>query len=136
MFTHIPVPALRYIGRMSPVCEFIRRYDGDQRAVLDYFHRYLTEELELTDKVRWNIPFYYHYSWICYLNPTKDDRVELAFLRGRELSSEQGLLNFRERKQIAGVIFGSVGDIPEEAVRQVIQEALIVDETPYRVKRR
>ena len=121
---------------MSPAEDFIYRFEGPQHHVLRYFHRLLTEEMDLTCTMRFKIPFYDRKSWICYLNPTKDGKVELAFTRGNELSNAQGLLQHRGRKQISGIVFGSLDDIPEQAIREVIHEALMLDDlTPYTSKR-
>lgn len=113
------------------------REEGVQRDTLLHLHELITSFPEVTGKIRYKIPFYDRRSWICYLNPIKDDRVELAFTRGNELSNEQGLLEARGRKQIRGVIFASVEEIPDEVVLEVLQEALLLDEeVPYQSKRK
>jgi len=113
---------------MTNVEDFILQHSGNQRAVLDYFHQLFTNELQLTDKLRYKIPFYFGKSWICYLNPRKGDKIELVFLRGRELSNEQGLLSDKGRKMVSGVEFASVAEIPIDAMNEIIQEAIYLDE--------
>lgn len=114
---------------------FIEQFEGEQRAILLYFHNLLNTELELTDKIRYKIPFYYRKSWICYLNPGKNNTVELAFVRGNELSNEQGLLDDKGRKQVKSIVFSDVSDIPESLIKEIIHEAIILDETiPYASK--
>lgn len=113
------------------------REEGVQRDILLHLHELITSLPEVTGKIRYKIPFYDRRSWICYLNPIKEDRVELAFTRGNELSNEQGLLEARGRKQIRGVIFAFVEEIPDEVVLEVLQEALLLDEeVPYQSKRK
>jgi len=120
---------------MTDVEGFISEYDGEQRKLLDYFHHIFNNELELTSKIRFKIPFYYGYSWICYLNPIKSGGIELAFVRGNELSNAQGLLQSKGRKQVMSVEFLNVQDIPQDSLMQVVQEALLLDETkPYESK--
>ncbi len=122
---------------MSEVENFIYQLEGNQREVMLYFHHKLTTELGLVAKIRYKIPFYYQRSWICYLNPIKHDKVELAFLRGNELSNYQGLLESRGRKQVSGIQFERVADIPESAMYEIIHEAILLDETkPYASKRK
>jgi len=122
---------------MSDVEDFIYDFEGNQREILFYFHKLFTKELNLTDKIRFKIPFYYCKSWICYLNPVKDDKIELAFIRGNELSNEQGLLEFKNRKQIAGIEFEKLSKIPFQSVNEIIQEAILLDEiSPYKSKRK
>lgn len=81
---------------------------------------------------RYKLPFYFGRSWICYLNPQKKGGIELAFTRGNELEDVSGLLRFRGRKQIAGVVFEKAADIPEEHVRSLFTEACALDRAvPY-----
>lgn len=113
---------------MNPVESFILDQPEPQQSVMQYLHELLLAQPGMSCKIRYKIPFYDRKSWICYLNPTKDGGVELAFTRARELSNEQGLLQFRGRKQVGGIIFHTLEEIPEETVLEVLQEALLLDE--------
>lgn len=122
---------------MEAVEDFIYRHEGQQRELLLQLHQVLTEELNLSPKIRYKIPFYYNRSWICYLNPTKQDTVELAFTRGNELSNAQGLLDSKGRTQVFSVEITSLADIQNEALHEVWQEAILLDETvTYASKRK
>lgn len=121
---------------MNPVEVFIYEQEREVRDILSYLHELMTE-LGMIGKIRYKIPFYYQKSWVCYLNPLKSGGVELAFVRGNELSNVQGLLDHKDRKQIAGITLDSLKDLPEQALREVIVEALVLDETiPYASKRK
>jgi len=113
---------------MSAVSDYIFQQQGNQKEILLYFHDWFTNELKLTSKIRCKIPFYDKRSWICYLNPTTGRKVELAFIRGNELSNEHGILNFKDRKQIAGIEFENLENIPFQAINEIIQEAILLDE--------
>jgi len=121
---------------MVNVEEFINQLEIEQRKIVFYFHELLAHQLELAHKIRFKIPFYYHKSWVCYLNPIKKDAVELAFLSGKELSNEQGLLEANDRKQVAGITFSKVEEIPADQVYEIIQEALMLDEMKYHQRKR
>ncbi|MEM8565906.1 MAG: DUF1801 domain-containing protein [Bacteroidota bacterium] len=122
---------------MTDVDGFIERYDGEQRKILSHLHSILANELELLPKIRFKVPFYYRRSWICYLNPTKRHSIEFCFLRGNELSNEQGLLKSNGRKQVYGLEIDELSGLPEAQLREVIHEALILDDSvPYSVKRK
>ncbi len=83
-------------------------------------------------KERYRLPFYYGRSWICYLNPLKTGGFELAFTRGNELRDFSGLLNFRGRKQIAGMVIRKPGDIPGQDLHILFAEAYELDrKVPY-----
>jgi len=122
---------------MSEVEDFIYQYEDNQRKVMLFLHNWLTQELGLTEKMRFKIPFYYGKSWICYMNPTKKETIEFAFVRGNELSNEQGLLDSKGRKQVYSVEFKQVKDIPQQTLNEIIQEGILLDETiPYESKRK
>lgn len=122
---------------MIDVEDFIYQYEGNQLKVLLYFHRLLGTELNLTPKIRFKIPFYYGKSWICYLNPNKYNKVELAFVRGNELSNSKKILLDKGRKQVSSVEFEKVSEIPKSKINEIIQEAILLDEIkPYESKRK
>lgn len=122
---------------MTEVENFIFQFEDQQREILLHFHKLLTSELNLTAKLRYKIPFYYNKSWICYLSPDKKGKVELAFTRGNELSNSQGILDNKDRKQVYGIVFSHIDDIPEKELNEVLQEAVLLDETiPYASKRK
>ncbi|MBK8623269.1 MAG: DUF1801 domain-containing protein [Saprospiraceae bacterium] len=122
---------------MSKVRDFIYQYEGNQREVMVYFHHLLTMELNLEEKIRFGIPFYFGRSWICYLNPIKNQKIELAFVRGNELSNIQVMLEDKGRKQISGIEFEKISDISKDVIYEIIQEAILLDETtPYKSKRK
>ncbi|HFA50843.1 MAG TPA: hypothetical protein ENJ95_17685 [Bacteroidetes bacterium] len=122
---------------MDPVLSFIYEKQGNQRALLEQLHNLITSFPGVTYKLRYRIPFYYRKSWICYLNPVKGNGIELVCLRANELSNEGGLLDFRGRKQVAGVTYYSVAEIEETPLVETLQEAYILDdEVPYAAKRK
>lgn len=122
---------------MTAVEDFIYRFEGSQREVMLFFHNLLKTELNLTDKIRFKIPFYYGRSWICYLNPTKDNKIEFAFVRGNELSNHQKILSNKGRKQVFSIEFETMVDVPLKQMNEIIQEAILLDETtPYESKRK
>lgn len=122
---------------MQEIEDFIYQYEGHQRNVMLHFHQLLYNKLGLSPKIRFKIPFYYKYSWICYLNPTKNDTIEFAFVRGIELSNHQILLDSKGRKQVYSIEFKKITDIPHHLINELIQEAILLDESkPYESKRR
>lgn len=121
---------------MSPVEAYIIDLEGNQKEIMLYLHSYL-EGLNLQSKIRYRVPFYYGKSWICYMNPKKNDQVELAMLRGNELSNTQGILDFKDRTQVAGITLGSVAEIPHDLLDEIMQEAILLDETvKYTVRKK
>lgn len=121
---------------MLTVQDFIYDLEGEQRAIFEYLDELISGFPEIEAKIRYRVPFYFRKSWICYLNPKKDNGVELCFLRANELADAGGILNFKDRTQVAGIEITSLKEIPEEGIREILMEAILLDETvPYKSKR-
>ena len=112
---------------MSSVLDFIFRQKENQKEILLYFHDLFVTELKLNSKIRYKIPFYDGLSRICYMNPKRSGVVELAFIRGRELSNEHDLLDTKERREIAGIEIESLSKLPFETIHKIIMEAIALD---------
>jgi hypothetical protein len=120
----------------TAVEDYIEQQSDNQKEILYYFHNYLLN-LNLNTKISYRIPFYYNRSWICYLNPIKGDGIELAFPRGNELSNSKGILLDKGRKQVLGIDIFKLSDCPLNDVREIIHEAIFLDETvTYQSKRK
>jgi Domain of unknown function (DU1801) len=114
------------------VAEFIEQLEGEQRLLMLALHEWLLDFPGMTSKIRYKIPFYDRRHWICYLNPLRDGGVEFCFIRADELSNANELLDFKNRTQIASVTLRSTDTLPEAALLETLQEALLLDETtPY-----
>ena len=100
----------------------------DNQIIMQYFHDLLTSFPRLTTKIRYKIPFYYRKSWVLYLNPQKKGGIEICFLHGCRLGNEHGLLEMKNRKQVAGITFKKISEIPEETIYKIIQEAFLLDD--------
>ena len=121
---------------MDPVSGYIDQLPANQKPIMLFLDELLRDFPGVTSKLRYKIPFYYKRSWICYLNPITQNGVELAFIRGNELSNEQGVLDFKQRKQVAGIALYQLDDLPLTSINEVINEALLLDEmVPYSSKR-
>lgn len=122
---------------MTEVENLIYQFENTQREILLFFHELLTIDYMLTDKVTFNNPCYYKNSWICYLKPMKNEKVELAFLRGNELSNSQGILKDKGRKQLRSIEIADLKEIDLDLVKEILNEAIHLDETtPYESKRK
>jgi hypothetical protein len=114
---------------MQDVSSYISNAPEPERALLNALNSYLTELPGVFVKMNYGLPFYYRNSWICYIALIKNGGVELAFTRANELSNEQGILDFKNRKQVAGIVFRELSDLNQKELYVIIQEALLLDET-------
>lgn len=112
---------------MKTIEDFILKLDGEQKAITAYLHNRLTSCHDLQGKISYNIPVYYRKTWVCYLNPIKNGGIELAFAKGHRLSNDQGILNRKKRKYVAGIDLFDLASIPEVQINEIINEALILD---------
>lgn len=93
------------------------------------------------EKLAYNVPFYYRYSRICFIWPGAvpwgkvKDGVELGFCNGH-LLSDNSYLNGGSRKEVYIKTFNSVKDIDATIVRQLLYEAVVIDEALYRAKQK
>ena len=116
---------------MEDVIEYIMLQEGRQRELLQFLHDMLMDQPGMHCKISYKVPFYSLKQRICYLNARKDGSVEIAFPRGHQLSNEQEILSSSGRKFILGLRVSSIPEIPHEALHEVIQEAILLDDIPY-----
>lgn len=113
---------------LKTIEDYIFKLEGQQKAITLYLHNRLTSYHDLQGKISYNIPVYYRKTWVCYLNPVKNDGVELAFAKGHRLSNDQDILLRKKRKYVAGVELFDISAIPEVQINEIINEALILDD--------
>lgn len=91
----------------------------------------------VTEKISYRIPFFYSFGPLCYLNPYKGG-ADLGFHRGMELSDAQGLLETRDRSVVRSISILHWNDFLEKrnAIREVVQEALLLNEMRKAEKKR
>ena len=104
---------------MKTVSNFILSLEGQQKAIVSYLHERLTNYHNLQSKISYGIPMYKMKTWVCYINPLKTGGVDFVFTRGKSLSNEQGLLDTKGRKQVAGLVVQDVSEIPERAIDEM-----------------
>ena len=119
---------------MDAVLSYIYDQTENRTMVMLVLHELLSSIPGITCRISYNIPFYYRNKGICYLNPVKKDGVELAFIHGLQLSNSQGLLQHKGRKQIAGVTFHFIEEVPFHQLTGIIQEAILLDDMRARKK--
>ena len=121
---------------MNAVSSFIAEQPEPNRAILLRLQRIiLASAPQLEEKISYRVPFYFYLGRLCYLNPHKRG-VDIGFCRGFELSNEQGLLQAKDRVEIKTITYTSAVEIDEKPLREILQEALLLNEWHYRNKRK
>jgi hypothetical protein len=68
-----------------------------------------------------------------YLNPLKNNEgVDIAYLKGFELSNIQGILEANGRSMVKSVTNTHVSELDENMLNEILQEALFLNETHYK----
>lgn len=97
---------------------------------------------DITEKMRYSVPFFDYFGWMCYLNPIDKPKqskgIDICFLRGMELQDEFQILEGRNRKQVKSVVVSSVEDFNEceVAFLSLFQEAMQLNLLHHDLKQR
>ena len=113
----------------------IRHWSDHQQNLAMYLHEMISSTQDLELKLKFNLPFYYRKTWVCYINKYKKDGVELAFPRGFELSQEHELLSSKGRKMVKGIALFSISEFQscKSQIQYILNEAVLLDDMiPYR----
>jgi hypothetical protein len=113
--------------------EFVLDQAPYKQAIFKRIHNIVMNEApNIEARFRFGIPFYDYLGWMCYMkSDRKGNGVYIAFIRGFELSNEQGLLEANGRTQIKSITYFDVKEIKEEPLREIIQEALLLNEEHF-----
>jgi hypothetical protein len=93
----------------------------------------LTHFPQMKEQFGYGVPYYRLHGRICFMYPASfpysghDAGVALGFTRGHLLSNEQGLLDMGARKEVAYVRIPSASAIPEDALLEMLHEAVLLD---------
>lgn len=104
---------------------------AEVRQLLLSAHHFLQETLPpfATCSIKWKIPFYNLHRHFCYLNRHKD-HITLGFSRGYLLSPHPKLLGEKENlKQVRYLEIFSFEDLYSKTLQQILQEAILLDES-------
>lgn len=121
---------------MNGVEIYIESLPEKQREIALEIHHLMLAIPHVTASLKWKLPFYSRKSWIGYTNVLKNGNIEFCFTRANELSNASGILDFKKRKQIAGLEVSDVKQLHTEALHLIIEEAIILDDNvKYSVKK-
>jgi hypothetical protein len=98
---------------------------------------------ECTEKLAYNVPFYFKHSRFCFIWPpsvqwgnTKHNGVRLGFTNGYLLTDDSNYLDKGERKQMYWKDFKNVKDIEIDLIKSFLFEAIEIDERLKKLKKK
>jgi len=103
--------------------EFFEKLSAEQQEVVRYLDAQLINECQLNRKIRYKVPFYDYGTWLCYINPKKQNMIELCFMKGHELAKKHEILEKNGRKMVAGLTIDPQADIPISEILTLIKSA-------------
>lgn len=112
---------------MTPVEEYFLEQPFPAKEILQKLHCIILScAPQMEARLTYNIPFYYYFGRLCYLNP-KGASVDLGFCRGALLSPHP-LLGRTELKEVRIIHFSDLKAIAEAVLKPLVFEAMILNE--------
>lgn len=119
---------------MSPIDYFILDQPEKLQPILKNLRSIIIScSPHIEEKMVYGIPFFYLQKRVFYLNP-KNNFVELGFCNGY-LISDHPSLESKNRTQVKTITFSHFKDVDEESLREILQEAILVNEFLARKKK-
>ena len=123
---------------MSSVPNYIASLPQSQAQIMSVLRNMILDVgPHVQEKISYKIPFFYFHGPLCYLSPTFDG-MNIGFVRGHQLSNEHRLLEKKDRRFVRSIHFYSLAELEEreETIRQILNEAAILNEYHYRQKKK
>lgn len=101
--------------------------ESEESELIWYLHNFISTYPNIKPVIHFNTPFYTSNRWLIYLSLQKKGGIEVCFVQARYFSNHLELLDFKKRKQVAGITFKSITEINLMVLDDLISEALRVD---------
>jgi hypothetical protein len=125
------------------VYEFLASLPDDELKITETLRALVFECIpDVKEKLGYNVPFYSRHSRICFIWPgsipwgkTTKQGVELGFCKGN-LLADPSYLTIGNRKEVYIKTFHSIKEINQDVIRQLLYEAVIIDEKQPLLKKK
>lgn len=104
-----------------------QRPESPETELMWYLHNFFTTYPGIQATIHFNTPFYTANRWLIYNSLQKKGGIEVCFVMANRFENALELLDFKKRKQVAGIYYQTVADIDELQLDRLVQEALRVD---------
>jgi hypothetical protein len=120
---------------MEDVEDFIESLPKDEQQLAKRLRSIILEtEPRIQEKLSYGVPYFFRNQRICFLWPSsafngpKDAKIIFGLCRGNLLSNDQGILLAESRQQVYTAKFSGLSEINEQTIREIILEAVMVDD--------
>lgn len=128
---------------MESVEDFILNLPSDERILVTKLRMLLFEiEPRFREKLSYGVPYYSRHRRVCFIWPSSaplgptNAKVSFGFCFANLLSNVQGILLSEGRKQVHIVRYSSIKEIDETVLREIILEAILVDDLAFSKKKK
>lgn len=124
--------------------EFLDFLPENELEVVEFLRQLIFECLpDCTEKLAYNVPYYYRHSRICFLWPAsvpwgnvkQRGAVRMGFAKGHLIQDESGYFQKGDRKQVSWRDFTSPQEVDVDLLKTYIFEAAAIDENTKSKKR-
>ena len=124
------------------VTDFLDYLPDQELAIVECLRDLVLECIpDCTEKLAYNVPFYYRYSRICFIWPgavpwgTIKSGVEIGFCKGH-LLPDSSYLQAGNRKEVYIKTFQTIKEVNVPVIRQLLYEAVLIDEEIHKANRK
>ena len=121
------------------VGDFLNSLPDNELKIVENLRELILETIpNCKEKLAYNVPFYYRHSRIVFIWPASvpwgsvDNGVVLGFCKGTQLFD----LNTTDKKSVGRKIFTTLKEINHNKIRQLLYEAVLLDEQDHKQKRK
>lgn len=120
----------------SSVDDFLEYLPERERIIVDILRELVLETIpEASEKLAYNVPYYYRHSRVCFIWPAsvpwgkvKLNGVQLGFCNGSLINDDSGYLERGDRKYVLAQTFTDPADIDIDLIRTYLYDAVAIDE--------
>lgn len=121
------------------VGDFLDSLPDNELKIVEFLRDLVLESIpDCKEKLAYNVPFYYRHSRVVFIWPASvpwgsvENGVALGFCKGTQLFD----LDTIDKKSIGRKVFTSAKDININEIRQLLYEAVLLDEQDHKLKRK
>jgi hypothetical protein len=125
--------------KFKSICEFLDSLPEEELPIVEALRELVLECIpDCKEKLAYNVPFYYRYSRIVFIWAASvpwgalDKGVALSFFKGTQFFE----LETEGKKSVGRKVFTSLKQNNQLEIRQLLYEAVLLDEQEHKLKRR
>jgi len=134
--------AVSTLAVMQSIDEFFYDLPRDEKAIALRLREIILQAApDFKEEFSYGVPYYFRHRRVTCIWPASSaggprKGVFIGFCRGNEMSNEQGIIEMGNRKRFGLIRYYDVKEIKEDILMEILQEAIMVDEKIWELKRK